>query len=74
MPAFSAIAAVSIGSLIGALARYGLSMAMNALLPPIPMGMLASNLIAAYIVGAAIAFFGAAPGLSPAWRCSSSRE
>ncbi|WP_267904873.1 hypothetical protein [Paraburkholderia acidisoli] len=37
MPGLSAIAAVGIGSLIGALARDGLSAAMNAL-PPIPMG------------------------------------
>lgn len=62
------VAAIGIGSVIGALARYGLSLAMNALVPQIPMGTLASNLIAAYIVGAAIAFFGSAPGLSPAWR------
>lgn len=63
-----AILAVSIGSVIGALMRYGLSLNMNALEPHIPMGTLASNLIAAYIVGAAIVYFGSAPSLSPAWR------
>ena len=63
-----AILAVSIGSVIGALMRYGLSLSMNALAPHIPMGTLASNQIAAYIVGAAIAYFGSAPNLSPAWR------
>ncbi|CAB3731445.1 fluoride efflux transporter CrcB [Castellaniella hirudinis] len=62
------IIAISIGSVIGALTRYGLSLSMNALVPAIPMGTLASNLIAAYIVGAAIAFFAAMPNLSPAWR------
>lgn len=63
-----AVLAISLGSIIGALLRYGLSLAMNALVPPIPMGTLASNLIAAYIVGFAIAYFGMAPGLSPVWR------
>jgi fluoride exporter len=65
--AYSLIA-ISIGSIIGALARYGLSVTMNALVPNIPMGTLACNLIAAYIVGAAIAFFGSTAGLSVAWR------
>lgn len=63
-----AVLAISVGSTIGALLRYGLSVALNALLPPIPMGTLASNLVAAYIVGCAIAYFGAVPGLSPVWR------
>ncbi|RKJ99040.1 fluoride efflux transporter CrcB [Alicycliphilus denitrificans] len=62
------VLAISLGSAIGALSRYGLSLAMNALVPHIPMGTLASNLIAAYIVGAAIALFAAMPGLSPHWR------
>jgi CrcB protein len=63
-----AILAISVGSVLGGLSRYGLSLAMNSLLPPIPMGTLVCNLIAAYVVGAAIAFFAAMPGLSPAWR------
>ncbi len=61
-------AAISIGAMLGALARYGLSVTMNALVPNIPMGTLASNLIASYIVGFAIAFFGSSVGLSIAWR------
>ncbi len=60
--------AISIGAMLGALARYGLSVTMNALVPNIPMGTLACNLIAAYIVGFAIAFFGSTAGLSVAWR------
>lgn len=63
-----AIIAISIGSVVGALMRYGLSLSMNAFVPHIPMGTLASNLIAAYIVGVAIAFFGSTPNLPPAWR------
>lgn len=68
MAGFYGIIAISIGSVIGALMRYGLSLSLNALSPHIPMGTLASNLIAAYIVGIAIAFFAAMPNLSPAWR------
>ncbi|MBJ9965675.1 fluoride efflux transporter CrcB [Burkholderia seminalis] len=63
-----AILAISTGSAVGALLRYGLSLAMNAFVPPVPMGTLASNLIAAYIVGFAITYFGVAPSLSPTWR------
>lgn len=62
------IIAISVGAAIGALMRYGLSSTMNALVPVIPMGTLASNLAAAYIVGIAMAFFASTPNLSPAWR------
>ena len=41
--AYSLIA-ISIGAMLGALARYGLSVTMNALVPNIPMGTLASAL------------------------------
>ncbi len=68
MAGASSLVAISIGSIIGALARYGLSVTLNALVPNIPMGTLACNLIAAYIVGMAIEFFGSTAGLSVAWR------
>ncbi|AJC44730.1 fluoride efflux transporter CrcB [Xanthomonas sacchari] len=68
MNTLQTIVAIGIGAMIGALARYALSLAMNGVVPQIPMGTLASNLIAAYIVGAGIAFFAAMPTLSPAWR------
>ncbi|MFT4102444.1 MAG: fluoride efflux transporter CrcB [Burkholderiaceae bacterium] len=68
MAGLQAVIAISVGAAIGALLRYGLSLMMNAMVPAIPMGTLASNLIAAYIVGVAIAFFASAPGLSPNWR------
>lgn len=68
MTGLQAMIAVGLGAAIGALVRYGLSLALNALVPPIPMGTLASNLIAAYVVGVSIVFFATAPGLSPNWR------
>jgi fluoride exporter len=68
MTSLHTILAIGIGATLGALLRYALSLSMNAFVPHIPMGTLASNLIAAYIVGAGIAFFAAMPNLSPAWR------
>lgn len=61
------ILAISIGAALGALTRYGLSIALNAYVPHIPMGTLAANLVAAYVVGAAIALFSTAD-LSPVWK------
>ncbi|MBU1358348.1 MAG: fluoride efflux transporter CrcB [Gammaproteobacteria bacterium] len=62
------VAAIGVGAALGALMRFALSATMNAMLPALPLGTLAANLIAAYVVGAAIAFFGADPDISPAWR------
>ncbi|WP_256724379.1 fluoride efflux transporter CrcB, partial [Xanthomonas oryzae] len=62
------IAAISLGASLGALARYGLGLALNAIFPPLPIGTLAANLIAAYVVGVTIAYVGTVPGLSPLWR------
>ncbi|MCY0389350.1 fluoride efflux transporter CrcB [Robbsia sp. Bb-Pol-6] len=68
MTEFVGLLAISLGAAIGAVARYGLSLGLNLLLPYMPLGTLAANLIAAFIVGAAIAFFGSSPNLSPMWR------
>ena len=62
------IVAVAIGSVVGGLMRWGLSLRLNALFPHVPPGTLASNLVAGYIVGIALAFFAQTPGLSPEWR------
>jgi CrcB protein len=62
------IIAISIGSILGALLRWWLGLKLNAQFPWIPPGTLAANLIGAYIVGIAVAFFATAPNLSPEWR------
>ena len=62
------VVAIAIGSTLGGLMRWGLSLRLNALFPDVPPGTLASNLVAGYIVGIALAFFAQAPGLSPEWR------
>ena len=65
---FFSVAAISIGAALGALLRWMLGLRLNALLPAVPLGTLAANLIGGYLIGIAIAFFGAHNNLSPEWR------
>lgn len=62
------ILAIAVGSVLGGLLRWGLGLKLNSLLPNIPPGTLAANLIAGYLVGLAVAYFAQAPNLSPEWR------
>lgn len=62
------IAAISVGAASGAVLRWLLSLTLNALVPALPLGTLAANLIAAYLVGLAIAYFGANPDIPATWR------
>src|SRR6185436_11988121 len=64
----SQIVAICLGASLGALLRWFLGMRLNFLLPTIPMGTLAANLIGAYIVGLAVGYFSQAPEISPEWR------
>ena len=66
-----AVFAISIGAALGALARWGLALWLNAsaLAPPlIPWGTLAANLIGGYLIGVAVALLQDMPQLDPAWR------
>lgn len=63
-----AFLAVGIGAACGAWLRWGFGLWFNHLLPELPPGTLAANLIGAYLIGLAIAFFIQHPGLSPEWR------
>jgi CrcB protein len=60
--------AVAIGGMLGCLFRWFLGVTLNSYFPAIPPGTLASNLIAGYIIGVAVAFFASYSGLSPEWR------
>lgn len=60
--------AVGAGAAIGALLRWRLAEALNALTPSLPAGTLAANLIGGYGVGLAVAFFAQHPDVSPTWR------
>jgi CrcB protein len=65
---WKSIFAIALGAALGALLRWLLGLKLNTLFPSIPPGTLAANLIGGYIIGLAIAFFAAVPGLSPEWR------
>jgi CrcB protein len=49
--------AVGLGAMLGAWLRWGLGAWLNPLLPALPLGTLAANLLGAYLVGAAVAVF-----------------
>ncbi|WP_322102078.1 fluoride efflux transporter CrcB [Paraburkholderia sp. J41] len=65
---YLSILAVGIGGALGSLLRWVLGLRLNALLPALPLGTLASNVIAGYVIGAAVAFFARAPQIPPEWR------
>ncbi len=65
---WKAILAIGLGGALGALLRWWLGLKLNAYLPAIPPGTLASNLIGGYVVGMAVAFFGTYSALAPEWR------
>lgn len=50
-------AAVGIGAALGAWLRWGFSAAFNHVLPALPLGTLAVNLIGGFLIGAALEFF-----------------
>ncbi|HUX74254.1 MAG TPA: fluoride efflux transporter CrcB [Steroidobacteraceae bacterium] len=60
--------AISIGAVIGALLRWWLGGRLNSFFPLIPPGTLAANLIGAYVIGAATAFFASFSAIAPEWR------
>ena len=59
------VLAVGIGAALGAWLRWGLGALMNPLLPTLPLGTLAANLVGGYLVGVAVAVFAQHPGLAP---------
>lgn len=63
-----AVIAIAVGAAVGALLRWVLGLGLNALLPSMPPGTLAANLIGAYIIGLAVAYFAGNPALPPHWR------
>ena len=65
---WKSIVAIAIGSIAGGLLRWLLGLGLNSSSATVPLGTLAANMIAGYIIGLAIAFFAQAPQLSPEWR------
>ena len=66
--AWNPVFAISFGAACGALLRWQLGVRLNSLLPFLPLGTLAANLIGGYIIGFAIAYLAQAPNLAPEWR------
>ncbi|WP_245754457.1 fluoride efflux transporter CrcB [Candidatus Accumulibacter aalborgensis] len=62
------VLAISVGAAFGALLRWQLGIRLNSLFPTIPPGTLVANLIGAYVIGLAIAFFASFSAISPEWR------
>ena len=65
---WKAIVAISVGASLGALLRWWLGMMLNPQFPGIPPGTLAANLIGAYVIGMAMAFFATYTAVAPEWR------
>jgi CrcB protein len=59
---------ISLGASFGAVLRWGLGTAFNALFPAIPPGTWLANMVGGYLMGVALAYFGQHTGLAPEWR------
>ena len=64
----ASILSVCAGASIGALLRWFLAGRFNPMLPFLPPGTLAANLIGGYLIGVAVALFASMPDLPPQWR------
>lgn len=60
--------AVGLGAALGAWLRWGLSAWFNPVVPALPLGTLAANLVGGYLVGVAVAYFAANTAIAPEWR------
>lgn len=64
----TAFIAVAVGGTLGCWLRWMFSIYLNSMAPSLPLGTLAANLIGGYLVGLAVAFFGANTSFAPEWR------
>ena len=65
---FAAVLAVGVGAAVGAWLRWALGIVLNTLVPMLPLGTLASNLIGGYLIGIAVEYFAQNAGVSPEMR------
>lgn len=65
---YLSILAVAMGGALGSLLRWVLGIRLNGIFPPLPLGTLAANTMAGYIIGVAVGVFARYPGLAPEWR------
>lgn len=64
----STLFAIGMGAALGAWLRYALGLALNTNHPNLPLGTLSSNLIGAYLIGIALAYFTSHPSISQEMR------
>jgi len=62
------LVAVGIGAVLGAWTRWGLSVALNTVVPNLPLGTLAANLIGGYLIGVAVELVLQLALVSAEWR------
>lgn len=60
--------AVAAGAVLGAWLRWVLGLMLNTAGAALPLGTLAANLVGGLLVGMALAWFSAHPGVAPEWR------
>ena len=60
--------AVGIGAALGAWLRWALAILLNPVLPALPLGTLAANIVGGYLVGVAVEIFTQHTGISPEMR------
>ena len=65
---WKSIVAISLGAALGALLRWQLGSRFDNLFPTLPAGTLIANLLGAYVIGLAIAFFADFSAIAPEWR------
>ena len=65
---WKSIVAVGVGAALGACLRWWLGNRLNGLFPSLPPGTLAANILGAYVIGLAIAFFVRNPALPAEWQ------
>lgn len=63
-----AVLVISLGAALGACLRWWLGLALNALLPTLPLGTLTANLVGGFLIGIAVGVFNHHPGLPTEWR------
>ena len=64
----TSVAAIAAGASAGALLRWALSLRLNPLLPALPLGTLAANLLGGYCIGLVLAWLSHRPDLPPELR------
>jgi CrcB protein len=64
----SSLVAIAAGASLGAILRWCLGTALNAMFPAIPPGTWLANMLGGYLIGVSIAYFGQHAGISPEWR------